>query len=78
MGFLQCNGGKLEEAEDFKCGFVIIVCSNLNRSALVCDLLSYNSLLVGQKIFYLHFWWHYLLVFVLKCFQQNYLVSEEF
>ena len=24
--FLQCNGGKLEEAEDFKCDFVFIVC----------------------------------------------------
>ena len=22
-GFLQCNGGKLEEAEDFKCVFVV-------------------------------------------------------
>ena len=29
-GFLQCNGGKLEEAEDFN----FIVCSNRNRSAL--------------------------------------------
>ena len=26
-GFLQCNSGKLEKAEDFKCGFVV-VCSN--------------------------------------------------
>ena len=25
-----------------------IVCSNLNRSALVCELLGYNSLFVGQ------------------------------
>ena len=25
-----------------------IVCSNRNRSALVCDLLSYNSLFIGQ------------------------------
>ena len=25
-GFLQCNGGKLDEAEDFKCVFVVIVC----------------------------------------------------
>ena len=23
LGFLQCNGGKLEEAEDFKCVFVV-------------------------------------------------------
>ena len=22
-GFIQCNGGKLEEAEDFKCVFVV-------------------------------------------------------
>ena len=33
----------MEEAEDFKC-----VCSNRNRSALVCELLSNNSLFVGQ------------------------------
>ena len=47
-GFLQCNGGKLEEAEDFKSVFVFIVCSNRNRSALVRELLSNNSLFVGQ------------------------------
>ena len=23
VGVLQCNGGKLEEAEDFKCVFVV-------------------------------------------------------
>ena len=23
VGFLQCNGGKLEEVEDFKCVFVV-------------------------------------------------------
>ena len=45
-GFLQYNGGMLGEAEDFKCGFVVY--SNQNRSALVCDLLSYNSQFVGQ------------------------------
>ena len=22
-GFLECNGGKLEEAEDFKCVFIV-------------------------------------------------------
>ena len=47
-GLLQCNGGKLEEAEDFKCVFVVIDCLNRNRSALVLDLLSNNSLFVGQ------------------------------
>ena len=41
-GFLQCNGGKLEEDEDFKCVFVKALVS------LVCELLSNNSLLVGQ------------------------------
>ena len=45
-GFLQCNGRKLEEAEDFKCGFVIF-CSNRNRTRLMRDLLSNNSLFVG-------------------------------
>ena len=47
-GFLRCNGGKLEEAEDFKSVFAFIVCSNRNRSALVRELLSNNSLFVGQ------------------------------
>ena len=23
-GFLQCNAGKMEEAEDFKCDFVVV------------------------------------------------------
>ena len=43
-GFLQCNGGKLEEAEDFKSVFIIY----RNRSALVRELLCNNSLFVGQ------------------------------
>ena len=47
MGFPQCNGGKLEEAEDFKCVFVVY-CVNRNRSALLRELLSNNSLFVGQ------------------------------
>ena len=47
-GFLPCNGRKLEEAEDFKCDFLFIDCSNRNRSAIVRDLLSNNSLFVGQ------------------------------
>ena len=46
-GFLQCNGQKLEEAEDFKC-VLFIVCSYRNRSAIVCELLSNNSLFVSQ------------------------------
>ena len=32
-GFLQCNGGKLEEAEDFNVFSSFIACSNRNRSA---------------------------------------------
>ena len=47
QSFLKCNDGKLEEAENFKCGF-IVVCLNGNRLALVRELLSYNSLFVGQ------------------------------
>ena len=47
-GFLQYNGGKVEEADDFQVVSSFTVCSNRNRSAIVCDLLSYNSLFVGQ------------------------------
>ena len=47
-GFLLCNGGKLEEAEDFKCVSSFIVCLNQNRSALVRELLSNNPLFVSQ------------------------------
>ena len=43
------HNGKLEEPEDFKCGFFVNVSSNRNRSAVLHDLLSYNSLYVGQK-----------------------------
>ena len=47
--FLQCNGGKVEEAEDFKCVLIVYcVCLNRNRTALVGELLSKNSLLVGK------------------------------
>ena len=47
--FLQCNGGKLEEAEGFKGLFVYCkTCLNQNRSALERDLLSKNSLFVVQ------------------------------
>ena len=35
--FLQCNGGKLEEAEDFKSVFDIYSVLNRNRSALMCE-----------------------------------------
>ena len=47
-GILQCNGGKLEEAEDFKCVSSIIVCQNRNRSALVRESVINDSLFVGQ------------------------------
>ena len=33
-GFLQCNCGKLEEAEDYNVFSSFIACSNRNRSAL--------------------------------------------
>ena len=33
-GFLQCSGGKLEEAEDFNVFSSFTACSNRNRSAL--------------------------------------------
>ena len=36
--FLQYNGEKLKEAEDFKCFLSFSVCSNRNRSAQVCEL----------------------------------------
>ena len=44
-GFIQCNGGKLKSSNVF---LLFIVCSNRNRSALVHELLSNNSLFVGQ------------------------------
>ena len=47
-GFLQCNGRKLEEAEDFKTFSSLIVSSNRNRSAQLCELLCNNSLFVGK------------------------------
>ena len=28
-GILQCNDGKLEEAEDFKCVFVVFLCARI-------------------------------------------------
>ena len=47
-GFPQCNGGKLEEAEDFKCIFVVHCVLKSNRSALFRELLNNNLLFVGQ------------------------------
>ena len=29
--FLPCNGGKLEEAEDFKCGFRRLLCVRIEK-----------------------------------------------
>ena len=37
-GFLQDNGGKLEEAEDFKCGFVVITQQITARADLFTNL----------------------------------------
>ena len=48
VGIIQCNGRKLEEVEDFKCVSSFIECKIRTRSALVCELLSNNSLFVGQ------------------------------
>ena len=47
-GFLQCNGGKLEETETANVFSSFIVCKNRNRSALLRELLSNNSPFVGQ------------------------------
>ena len=48
MGFLQCNGGKLEKLRTLNLFSSFIVYSNQNRSALVRELLSNNSLFVNQ------------------------------
>ena len=37
-GFLQYNGGKLKEAEDFKCGFVVITQQITARADLFTNL----------------------------------------
>ena len=48
-GFLLCNGGKLENKLKTSNEFSsYIACKNRNRSALVRELLSNNSLFVGQ------------------------------
>ena len=47
-GFPQSNGGKFVEAEDLKCVFVAYCVLESNRSALLLELLSNNSLFVGQ------------------------------
>ena len=41
-GVLQCNGSKLEKAEDFKCVFFVYCVLESNRSALERELLSNN------------------------------------
>ena len=43
-GVLQCKGGNLEEAEDFKFVFVIYCALKRNRSAPVRDLLCFQQL----------------------------------
>ena len=47
-GVLQCNGGKMEEAEGVECVFVVYCVKNRKRSVPVRELLSNNSLFVGQ------------------------------
>ena len=47
-GVLQCNCGKLEEAETLNVFSSFIVRKNKNRSAPVHELLSNNSLFVGK------------------------------
>ena len=46
-GFLQCRDGKFEEVTS-NVFSAFIVCLNRNRSALVCELLSNDSLFVSQ------------------------------
>ena len=43
--FFLCDGGKLEESEEYNYFFVVF---NVLKSALVCDLLSNESQFVGQ------------------------------
>ena len=43
-GFLQCNDGLLEEADEFKMCFRGLLCVRIK----MCELLSNNSLFVGQ------------------------------
>ena len=45
-GFPQCNGGKLEEDEDFRRVFVVYYV--LESKSLLRELLCNNSLFVGQ------------------------------
>ena len=47
VGFLQRDGGKLEEAEHFKCVLVVYLCSNQAR-----ELLSNNSLSLRFDLLY--------------------------
>ena len=47
-GIIKCNGRKLEETEDFKWVFVLYCVLEMNRSALVCELLSNNLRFVSQ------------------------------
>ena len=35
-GVLQCNGGKLEEAEDFKCVFCRLLCVRIEIDQFQC------------------------------------------
>ena len=49
-GFLQCNGRKLEKLKTSNVFSYFIVCSNRNRSALVCELFCNNSLAVSYTI----------------------------
>ena len=46
--FLQCNGGTLEEAEDFKCVCVIYCVLESKYISSSSELLSNNSMRVGQ------------------------------
>ena len=48
MGVLQCNGGKLEEAEGFKCVFLIYCVLESKLISSSSELLSNNSLFVVQ------------------------------
>ena len=53
VGFLQCNGGKLEEAEDFKCVFAVYRVLE-SKCALViryCDLVITQQFTARANLF---------------------------
>ena len=87
-GFLQCNGGKLEEAEDSNVFSSFIAYSNRNRSALARswfyllynwppnnELLLNNSLL--ELIYFLKRWYQYKRAYVLSKGQNSFVIDKQ-